>query len=84
MIIRCEWASGDPLIQKYHDEEWGIPKKTDRRLFEDLVLDGAQVGLSWLTILRKRENYRILSFFHSPYANFRFSCYFRNIRYNLR
>jgi DNA-3-methyladenine glycosylase I len=65
-------------------EEWGIPKKTDRRLFEDLVLDGAQAGLSWLTILRKRENYRILSFFHSPYANFRFSCYFRNIRYNLR
>lgn len=58
MTIRCEWGSGDPLMQKYHDEEWGVPKHDDRRLFEDLVLDGAQAGLSWLTILRKRENYR--------------------------
>jgi DNA-3-methyladenine glycosylase I len=58
MVIRCEWASSDPLLEKYHDEEWGIPKRDDRRLFEDLVLDGAQAGLSWLTILRKRENYR--------------------------
>jgi DNA-3-methyladenine glycosylase I len=58
MIIRCEWAGDDPLMQRYHDLEWGIPKRDDRRLFEDLVLDGAQAGLSWLTILRKRENYR--------------------------
>jgi DNA-3-methyladenine glycosylase I len=58
MIIRCEWAGDDPLMQKYHDEEWGVPKYDDRRLFEDLVLDGAQAGLSWMTILRKRENYR--------------------------
>ena len=58
MIIRCEWAGDDPLMKKYHDEEWGVPKHDERRLFEDLVLDGAQAGLSWLTILRKRENYR--------------------------
>ena len=58
MIIRCEWAGNDPLMQKYHDEEWGVPKHDERRLLEDLVLDGAQAGLSWLTILRKRENYR--------------------------
>jgi DNA-3-methyladenine glycosylase I len=58
MTIRCEWAGGDPLMQRYHDEEWGVPKHDDRRLFEDLVLDGAQAGLSWMTILRKRENYR--------------------------
>jgi DNA-3-methyladenine glycosylase I len=58
MVIRCEWAGGDPLMEKYHDEEWATPKRDDRRLFEDLVLDGAQAGLSWLTILRKRENYR--------------------------
>jgi DNA-3-methyladenine glycosylase I len=58
MIIRCEWAGDDPLMQQYHDEEWGVPKRDDRRLFEDLVLDGAQAGLSWMTILRKRENYR--------------------------
>lgn len=58
MKIRCEWASGDPLMEKYHDEEWGTPKRDDRRLFEDLILDGAQAGLSWMTILRKRGNYR--------------------------
>jgi len=58
MLIRCEWGSNDPLMKKYHDEEWGVPKHDERRLFEDLVLDGAQAGLSWLTILRKRENYR--------------------------
>jgi DNA-3-methyladenine glycosylase I len=46
-------------MEKYHDEDWGIPRRDDRRLFEDLVLDGAQAGLSWLTILRKRENYRV-------------------------
>lgn len=58
MVIRCKWAEGDPLMTHYHDTEWGVPKHGDRRLFEDLVLDGAQAGLSWLTILRKRENYR--------------------------
>jgi DNA-3-methyladenine glycosylase I len=58
MVIRCEWAGSDPLMQKYHDEEWGVPKHDDRRLFEDLVLDGAQAGLSWITILRKRDGYR--------------------------
>jgi DNA-3-methyladenine glycosylase I len=59
MTLRCEWAGNDPLMQSYHDEEWGVPKRDDRRLFEDLVLDGAQAGLSWMTILRKRENYRL-------------------------
>lgn len=58
MFVRCEWTGDDPLMIQYHDEEWGIPKRDDRRLFEDLVLDGAQAGLSWMTILRKRENYR--------------------------
>ncbi|MGB3716561.1 MAG: DNA-3-methyladenine glycosylase I [Candidatus Promineifilaceae bacterium] len=62
MTIRCEWTGDwddiDDIMVKYHDEEWGEPKHDDRRLFEDLVLDGAQAGLSWSTILRKRENYR--------------------------
>ena len=58
MTIRCEWTSADEMMIKYHDEEWGEPKHDDRRLFEDLVLDGAQAGLSWSTILNKRENYR--------------------------
>jgi DNA-3-methyladenine glycosylase I len=59
MKIRCEWTGDDPLMIAYHDEEWGVPKHSDRRLFEDLILDGAQAGLSWMTILRKRENYRL-------------------------
>ena len=58
MKKRCEWASSDPLYLEYHDCEWGTPLHDDRGLFEFLVLDGAQAGLSWLTILRKRENYR--------------------------
>lgn len=57
-ITRCGWAGDDPLYCRYHDEEWGIPVHDDRRLFEMLVLEGAQAGLSWITILRKRENYR--------------------------
>ena len=57
-IIRCGWSKNDPLMIQYHDTEWGVPKHDDRRLFEDIVLDGAQAGLSWSTILRKRENYR--------------------------
>lgn len=55
---RCSWAIGDPLYQKYHDTEWGVPLHDDARLLEFLVLEGAQAGLSWITILRKRENYR--------------------------
>ena len=56
--VRCHWASGDPLLIRYHDEEWGVPLHDDRRLFEFLILEGAQAGLSWLTILRKRPAYR--------------------------
>jgi DNA-3-methyladenine glycosylase I len=56
---RCEWAnSDDPLIVAYHDEEWGVPSHDDRHLFELLTLEGAQAGLSWTTILRKRDGYR--------------------------
>ena len=58
MTTRCEWCGTDPLYVRYHDEEWGTPLHDDQRLFEALVLDGAQAGLSWLTILRKREAYR--------------------------
>lgn len=58
MVERCEWANSDPLYIEYHDNEWGVPVHDDGRLFEFLVLDGAQAGLSWLTILRKREGYR--------------------------
>jgi DNA-3-methyladenine glycosylase I len=58
VVHRCEWAGGDPVYQAYHDEEWGIPLHDDRRLFEMLILEGAQAGLSWITILRKREAYR--------------------------
>lgn len=58
MKKRCEWCGEDPLYVAYHDEEWGIPLHDDRRLFEFLILEGAQAGLSWITILRKRENYR--------------------------
>jgi DNA-3-methyladenine glycosylase I len=57
--VRCAWVpSGDPLYLAYHDEEWGVPSNDDRHLFEMLVLEGAQAGLSWATILRKREGYR--------------------------
>jgi DNA-3-methyladenine glycosylase I len=55
---RCPWAGTDPLYVRYHDEEWGVPSHDDRHLFEMLILEGAQAGLSWLTILRKREGYR--------------------------
>jgi DNA-3-methyladenine glycosylase I len=55
---RCPWAGTDPLYVKYHDEEWGVPLHDDRRLFEMLILEGAQAGLSWITILRKRPAYR--------------------------
>ena len=58
MKKRCEWCGIDPLYVAYHDDEWGIPVHDDRHLFEMLILEGAQAGLSWLTILKKRENYR--------------------------
>lgn len=57
-VKRCEWAGNDPLYVAYHDREWGIPEHDDRKLFEMLILEGAQAGLSWSTILKKRENYR--------------------------
>ncbi|WP_025141459.1 DNA-3-methyladenine glycosylase I [Pedobacter jeongneungensis] len=57
-IVRCSWAGTDPLYIKYHDEEWGKPVYDDKILFEFLILEGAQAGLSWITILRRRENYR--------------------------
>jgi len=56
---RCPWALSDALYISYHDTEWGVPVHEDRKLFEFLVLEGAQAGLSWLTVLRKRENYRV-------------------------
>lgn len=58
MKTRCAWCGSDPIYVAYHDDEWGVPVHDDRRLFEFLVLEGAQAGLSWLTILKKRENYR--------------------------
>jgi len=57
-VNRCPWCGSDPLYVEYHDKEWGLPVYDDRQLFEMLVLEGAQAGLSWLTVLRKRENYR--------------------------
>ena len=61
---RCDWATADPLSIRYHDKEWGVPLHDDRRLFEFLILEGAQAGLSWITILRKRDAYR------KAFANF--------------
>jgi DNA-3-methyladenine glycosylase I len=57
-IGACPWPGDDPLYRAYHDEEWGVPEFDDRALYEKLVLDGFQAGLSWITILRKRENFR--------------------------
>jgi DNA-3-methyladenine glycosylase I len=57
-LKRCPWPKQDPLYVAYHDEEWGVPEYDDRALFEKLVLDGFQAGLSWITILRKRDNFR--------------------------
>lgn len=58
MVKRCTWCGDDPLYIRYHDEEWGVPLHNDRKLFEFLTLEGAQAGLSWITILRKRAAYR--------------------------
>jgi DNA-3-methyladenine glycosylase I len=57
-LVRCPWPGNDPLYVAYHDDEWGVPEYDDRALYEKLVLDGFQAGLSWITILRKRENFR--------------------------
>lgn len=56
--VRCAWCSDDPLYQRYHDEEWGVPCRDADSLFEMLMLEGFQAGLSWITVLRKREHYR--------------------------
>ncbi|NVL67980.1 DNA-3-methyladenine glycosylase I, partial [Escherichia coli] len=58
MPRRCSWAESDPLLGAYHDEEWGVPERDSRALWEKLMLDGFQAGLSWLTILRKRDAFR--------------------------
>lgn len=65
-LPRCPWASTDEIYQAYHDKEWGFPVDEDRRLFEKICLEGFQAGLSWLTILKKRENFR------SAFSNFEF------------
>jgi DNA-3-methyladenine glycosylase I len=57
-LVRCPWPKDDPLYVAYHDQEWGVPEWDDRALFEKLILDGFQAGLSWITILRKRDNFR--------------------------
>src|SRR5690349_17683296 len=57
-LCRCHWCGSDPLYMDYHDTEWGVPEYDDRALYEKLMLDGFQAGLSWITILRKRENFR--------------------------
>ena len=63
-LKRCSWCGEDPLYVKYHDEEWGVPVYDDQKLFEFLILEGAQAGLSWITILKRREGYR------KAFANF--------------
>ena len=63
---RCGWAEGDPLLQEYHDKEWGRPVHDDIKLFEFLTLEGAQAGLNWLTILKKREGYRLAFDYFNP------------------
>ena len=57
-LMRCPWPGEDPLYMAYHDTEWGVPEYDDRALYEKLILDGFQAGLSWITILRKRDNFR--------------------------
>lgn len=66
-IIRCEWLNEDPIYIKYHDEEWGKPEYDSVRLFEMLCLEGQQAGLSWITILKKRKNYKKLFYNFDPY-----------------
>jgi len=71
-VPRCWWGAGDPLYRRYHDTEWGRPVSNDRRLFEKLCLEGFMSGLSWLTILRKRENFRAAFAQFDPHAVARF------------
>ncbi len=77
-LTRCSWPGADPLYQAYHDKEWGVPEWDDRALFEKLTLDGFQAGLSWITILKKRENFRrafddfepkTIASYHAPKIN---------------
>ena len=72
-IHRCTWAEGDPLLREYHDTEWGVPERDSRALWEKLMLDGFQAGLSWLTILRKRDAFREAFHGFDPKAVARFS-----------
>ena len=72
-VRRCAWCGTDPLYVKYHDEEWGVPSHDDGHLFEMLILEGAQAGLSWITILRKREAYRAAFAGFDPKAVARFT-----------
>lgn len=72
VLPRCAWAGSDPLYLAYHDREWGVPVHDDRLLFEFLILEGAQAGLSWITILRKREHYRAAFAGFDPSAVARF------------
>jgi len=58
MLKRCQWVGNDPIYIEYHDKEWGVPVHDDKKLFEFIILEGAQAGLSWLTILKRRESYR--------------------------
>ncbi len=58
MLNRCKWVGNDPIYIEYHDKEWGVPVHDDKKLFEFIILEGAQAGLSWSTILKRRENYR--------------------------
>ena len=72
-LKRCHWVTNDPLYQRYHDEEWGVPVHDDRKHFEFLVLEAAQAGLSWLTVLRKREAYRLAFAGFDPHKVARFT-----------
>jgi DNA-3-methyladenine glycosylase I len=73
VVHRCSWAESDPLLQAYHDEEWGVPEYDSRALWEKLMLDGFQAGLSWLTILRKRDAFRAAFKNFDPKAVARFT-----------
>jgi DNA-3-methyladenine glycosylase I len=72
-VVRCSWSQSDALMQKYHDEEWGVPEYDSRALWEKLMLDGFQAGLSWITILRKRDAFRKAFKGFDPYEVARFS-----------
>jgi DNA-3-methyladenine glycosylase I len=65
-LIRCQWAGPDPLYTAYHDTEWGVPLHDDQKLFEFLILEGAQAGLAWLTILKKRPHYQLVFDYFDP------------------